>query len=146
MTKFIALAALSGLLVTPLMSTADEQTKTQHIIVDSDQKRLRIDVAESDGKHIEIELDIDDSTAGEITSAVLERLREKGIKIDDSNDENVHIEINSDDIEGSVEGLDVLQSLKLLKGLEILKELEGLESLDGDGHLSIEINVEKSEK
>ncbi|MEY3017277.1 MAG: hypothetical protein RL336_412 [Pseudomonadota bacterium] len=146
MTKFIVLAALSGLLVTPLMSSADAPTKTQQIIVDGDQKRLRIDVAESDGKHIEIELDIDNSTAGEITSAVLERLRKKGIAIDDSDGENVHIEINSDDVEGNIEGLDVLQSLKLLKGLEILKELENLDSLEGDQHLSIEINVEKTEK
>lgn len=146
MRKFIVYAALSGLLVAPLISSANEPSKTQQVIIDSDQKRLRIDVTESDGKHIEIELDIDDSTAGEITSAVLEGLREKGIKVDDSHSENVHIEINTDDIEGSVEGLDVLQSLKLLKGLEILKELEGLESLDGDGHLSIEINVEKTEE
>lgn len=143
MFKSIPALLLCSCLVTPAIALADSDEKSQQISITGNNNNLHIQVIEDDGKIMEIELELDDDTTGEVAKAVLADLREKGIYVEGDGQDNFHIEIDSTDAQGEIEGLDMIQSLKLLKGLEILKELEGLKALEGNTKISIEIEVDK---
>jgi len=144
MPSFIKTAVISAMLVTSATSWAESNQSSQ-VHISGDNQSLRINIVESNGKSLDIELDIDESTSGKVTKEVMATLREKGVII--ASEDNQHFSIHLEDGEslGELEGLNVLHSLKLLKALEILQDLEGLEHLDGNTNISIEIESHSAE-
>ncbi|HSG60712.1 MAG TPA: hypothetical protein VLA24_04685 [Pseudomonadales bacterium] len=145
MHQFLNASLLSALLISSLPAAAYNYQEGDQINISGNENRLNIQLTEANGKTMKIELDMDESTSGEVARAVLERLKEKGVVTETSDGENFNVAIHSKaDLDG-LQDLDLLQSLKLLKGLEILQELQALKDMNGSGNISINIDIE-SEK
>ncbi len=141
MQHFIKASFLSAALLTT--SALGFAASGDQVTIEANEQHVRINIVEANGRTMDIELDIDESTSGEVTKAVLASLKEKGIVVDGDGDDSFHITLENGEELGELEGLNVLQSLKLLKGLEILQELEALKDLDGNAKISIDIEVEQ---